>query len=77
MLDVQLAAALLRALPPHCQLVLIGDPNQLPPVGPGSVLQDMLASRIFPRVGHVRVFVVVWCGACHVEIQHMFGEVIY
>lgn len=53
MLDVQLFAALLRALPPGCQLMLVGDANQLPPVGPGSVLQDMISLGSFPRVSWV------------------------
>jgi ATP-dependent exoDNAse (exonuclease V) alpha subunit len=50
MLDVQLAAALTRALPDGCQLLLVGDPHQLPPVGPGAVLQDLIDSGIVPRV---------------------------
>lgn len=54
MLDVQVAAAVLRALRPDARLVLIGDPNQLPPVAPGDALQDMIASGLFPRVS-VRV----------------------
>lgn len=40
-----MAAALMRALPPDCQLVLVGDPNQLPPVGPGHVLSGLLSLR--------------------------------
>eukprot|EP00798_Chlamydomonas_sp_ICE-L_P030343 gene30343-35343_t len=42
MMDVQLMAVLLRALPPKCQLVLVGDPNQLPPIPPGKVLQAIM-----------------------------------
>lgn len=42
MLDVQLAAALVAALPPGAQLVLVGDINQLQPVGPGCPLIDLL-----------------------------------
>lgn len=44
MLDVQLLLHLLRALPLTCRLVLVGDVNQLPSVGPGNVLGDMLDS---------------------------------
>lgn len=44
MLDVQLAYALLRAVPPTMALVLVGDRNQLPSVGPGNVLADVIAS---------------------------------
>ena len=43
MLDLTLAAALLAALPPSCRLVLVGDVDQLPPVGPGQVLADLIA----------------------------------
>lgn len=42
MLDLQMFAALLTALRPGCQLILVGDPNQLPPVGPGHVLASLL-----------------------------------
>ena len=44
MLDIQLAYALLRAIPATMTLVLVGDQNQLPSVGPGNVLADILAS---------------------------------
>ncbi len=44
MLDVQLAYHLLRAVPPTMALVLVGDRNQLPSVGPGAVLADIIAS---------------------------------
>lgn len=42
MLDIELTAALLKAIPPSAQVVLIGDPDQLPSVGAGNVLQDLL-----------------------------------
>jgi exodeoxyribonuclease V alpha subunit len=44
MLDVWLARALLEAMPPASQLVLVGDADQLPSVGPGNVLGDVIAS---------------------------------
>ncbi len=44
MLDVWLARALLEAMPPGGQLVLVGDADQLPSVGPGNVLGDVIAS---------------------------------
>lgn len=44
MLDVQLAYALFRAVPMTMTLVLVGDRNQLPSVGPGNVLADVIAS---------------------------------
>lgn len=50
MVDLPLAAALLAALPPHAALVLVGDAEQLPSVGPGQVLRDLLASEAIPVV---------------------------
>ncbi|MCP9824654.1 AAA family ATPase, partial [Synechococcus sp. EJ6-Ellesmere] len=43
MLDLPLMAALLEAMPDQAQLVLVGDPDQLAPVGPGAVLQELQA----------------------------------
>lgn len=48
MVDIPLAHALLRALPPHAALLLVGDVDQLPSVGPGQVLADLIASRALP-----------------------------
>lgn len=42
MVDVQLAASLLRAIAPGSRVIFVGDPNQLPSVGPGSFLRDMI-----------------------------------
>ena len=56
MLDVQLAQRLLEALPAHATLVLVGDPDQLPPVGPGPVLRDLLESGVAPTVRLTEVF---------------------
>lgn len=55
MLDTQLFQALLRALPLTCRLVLVGDVNQLPSVGPGNVLADLLTSEAVPhsRLAHI------------------------
>ncbi len=50
MVDAVLARQLLRALCEGTRLVLIGDPNQLPSVGPGAVLRDLLAVADLPRV---------------------------
>ena len=50
MLDVELAAALLEAVPPDCRLVLVGDADQLPSVGPGNVLADLIASGTLPVI---------------------------
>ena len=48
MMDIELAASLLRALTPNSSLLLVGDRDQLPSVGPGSVLKDVIASDIAP-----------------------------
>lgn len=56
MLDVPLAAALLAALPDGATLVLVGDVDQLPPVGPGDVLRDVIASGRAAVVRLERVF---------------------
>lgn len=48
MLDSRLAAAFLRALPDRAHLLLVGDVNQLPSVGAGSVLDDLIASGLAP-----------------------------
>ena len=45
MVDIQLAASLFRALPDNAQVLLVGDPDQLPSVGAGNVLQDLIACR--------------------------------
>ncbi len=44
MVDITLISALLRALPKGCRLVLVGDADQLPSVGPGSFFHDVLRS---------------------------------
>ena len=55
MLDTVMTYSLLRALPPHCQIVLVGDVDQLPSVGPGSVLLDLIRSGALPvvRLSHI------------------------
>ena len=47
MLDVDLMYALLKAMPQNARLIFIGDKNQLPSIGPGAILSDMLASSVF------------------------------
>lgn len=56
MLDIQLANALLQAIPPAMSLVLVGDSNQLPSVGPGSVLADIIASGRVPTTALTQIF---------------------
>ena len=56
MLDLQLAWNFIRALPDNASLVLVGDVDQLPSVGPGRVLADLINSRVLPVVRLTRVF---------------------
>lgn len=48
MVDIMLMSSLLKALPRDARLIVVGDKDQLPSVGAGNVLGDMLASNIFP-----------------------------
>ena len=56
MVDIHLFYALLRALPLEVRLILVGDVNQLPSVGPGQVLRDLIDSREFPLVILQKIF---------------------
>ena len=56
MVDLPLMHALLSAVVPGTRLVLVGDVDQLPSVGPGSVLKDIIASGRFPVVTLTRIF---------------------
>jgi exodeoxyribonuclease V alpha subunit len=55
MIDTLLMEALLEAIPPAARLVLVGDVDQLPSVGPGMVLEDLIASARFPVVRLERI----------------------
>ncbi len=56
MIDVPLGRALLEAIPPRAALLLVGDADQLPSVGPGDVLRDVLDSGAVPVVRLAQVF---------------------
>lgn len=56
MVDIHLFYALLRAVPLEVRLILVGDVNQLPSVGPGQVLRDLIDSREFPLVILQKIF---------------------
>lgn len=56
MVDVSLMAALLAALRGECRLVLVGDPDQLPSVGPGNVLDHLIRSGVVPAVSLTEIF---------------------
>jgi len=50
MVDVPLLDSVLRAMPPEAALILVGDADQLPSIGPGQVLQDVLQSERIPSI---------------------------
>lgn len=56
MIDLALFDALTRALPPHARLVLVGDVDQLPSVGAGDVLRDVIASGVVPVARLTEIF---------------------
>lgn len=56
MLDVYLANALFKAMQKGTQVILIGDSDQLPSVGPGAVLSELIASEVVPVVRLDKVF---------------------
>lgn len=56
MLDISLTASLLKAVPDSCQVLFIGDPDQLPSVGAGNVLKDMIASDVIPCYQLTKIF---------------------
>ena len=56
MVDIQLLYSLLRAMPEGKRLILVGDPDQLPPVGPGFPLNDCLRSNALPYVRLTDIF---------------------
>ena len=56
MVDVILMQSLLRALPSHCRLILVGDPDQLPSVGPGNLFSDLIRSGRIETVRLTEIF---------------------
>ena len=56
MVDIHLFQALLKAIAPGTRLILVGDVNQLPSVGPGQVLQDLIYSETFSVIGLQKIF---------------------
>ncbi len=56
MVDIHMFFALLRAITPGTRLIIVGDDNQLPSVGPGQVLHDLLESRVFESTSLVKIF---------------------
>ena len=56
MVDIHLFHSLVKALRPGTKLIMVGDPDQLPSVGPGRVLQDILNSGAFPAIRLQKIF---------------------
>ncbi|WP_281281343.1 SF1B family DNA helicase RecD2 [Pseudalkalibacillus caeni] len=56
MVDVWLANQLFKSLPDHIQVVLVGDEDQLPSVGPGQVLKDLIDSNVIPLTQLVDIY---------------------
>lgn len=56
MIDIVLMNVLLKAVPEHMMLILVGDTDQLPSVGAGNVLRDIMESEVFPVVRLTRIF---------------------
>lgn len=56
MVDITLMSSLLKALKPGCRLVLVGDADQLPSVGPGNVFLDIIRSQTVPTVRLTEIF---------------------
>ena len=56
MVDLPLMYSLVQALPERCRLVLVGDPDQLPSVGPGNVFSDLIRSERIPTIRLTEIF---------------------
>ncbi|MGN0981469.1 MAG: ATP-dependent RecD-like DNA helicase [Candidatus Limivicinus sp.] len=56
MVDICLMDSLLKALPPDARLVMVGDADQLPPVGPGNVFSALIRSQVIPTVRLTEIF---------------------
>lgn len=56
MVDIWLANQLFRAVPDDMQIIMVGDPDQLPSVGPGNVLLDIINSGLLPRVQLTEIY---------------------
>jgi exodeoxyribonuclease V alpha subunit len=56
MIDIKLAASLFRAISPSTQILLVGDKDQLPSVGPGNIIADLIESKCVPTSFLTKVF---------------------
>jgi exodeoxyribonuclease V alpha subunit len=73
MVDTWLAHQLMKSLPEDVQIVFVGDQDQLPPVGPGQVLKDLLASQQLPTVELTDVYRQAE-GSTIIEIAHQIKK---
>tara|TARA_R110000851_G_scaffold268071_1_gene420653 strand:+ start:864 stop:3143 length:2280 start_codon:yes stop_codon:yes gene_type:complete len=77
MCDVKLMRALLHALPDDCRLLLVGDHNQIPPVGAGAILRDLLSARArFPEAVRVLTEIVRQAGELARNTTAILGGVV-
>lgn len=56
MVDTNLMSSLLKGIVHNCKIVFVGDENQLPSVGPGNILKDLIASDMFPHVRLTNIY---------------------
>lgn len=56
MINIQLMDVLLDAVSPTTKLIIVGDVDQLPPIGPGNVLSDIIASGVVPTVKLTKIY---------------------
>lgn len=56
MVDTELCASLFEAIPWNCRVLIVGDADQLPSVGPGNILKELLACKEIPSVKLERIF---------------------
>ena len=73
MMDILLMSAVLKALPEKAKLILVGDADQLPPVGPGNVFSAMIKSGVFRTVRLTEIFRQTG-ESCIVKNAHMINR---
>lgn len=56
MIDTLLFSSILKALPNKCKIILVGDVNQLPSIGPGNIIKDMIESKKIPVITLQKIF---------------------
>lgn len=76
MIDTLLMNNLLKAIPDHARVIFVGDINQLPSVGPGNVLKDMIASHTVAVVTLKEIFRQA-AGSCIITNSHRINEGIF